>query len=430
MVSYPIVTDARTKPAPVVAQCLPSFSSVRNASSQTGLIRRTVNPAGIGITSSPVRLIPPCWRRFPSGRYNAITDVPGLKIGHVTVTREWPSKIRTGVTAIVPDTAALTAHWQGENGLPGRPGNLANTGFRAAGVTLNGNGELTGMGPLMTAGILNSPIILTNTYSVGMAHDGVFRWFARQYPGEWPGQLPVVGECWDGFYSVIEDPVLTSGDTMTAIDAARSGPVPQGRTGAGTGMRSFEMHAGIGSASRKVILDGQEYTIGVLVNANHSKLDDLNPLLRASLEQYWKQPASQVRQTDNADQASRPASSTPGSLPAAPPNSRQGSIITVIATDLPLDSKALRQIAERAGLGIGNTGSAMATTSGDFAVAFSTANPLPLGDNAPKIVPTASVHPDALSPILQATVEAVTEAQLNAITAAHANTTPKLPSKL
>jgi L-aminopeptidase/D-esterase-like protein len=422
---FPMMTDVYAKPSPLTAQVFPSFPEAQVSRSTVDFVRRTINSAGIGVISSPVRLLPACWRHFPTAQNNAITDVPGLKVGHVSVTREWPSRIRTGVTAIVPDAAALTTHWHGENGLPGQPGNLANTGFRAAGVTLNGNGELTGIGPLTTAGILNSPIILTNTYAVGLAHDGVFRWFAHRHPGEWPGQLPVVGECWDGFYSIIDDPVLTPGDTVAAIDAACSGPVLQGRTGAGTGMRSFELHAGIGSASRKVVLNGREYTIGVLVNANHSRLESLNPLLRAALEQHWKRPVQQVRQMDNADQAVRPTQSQ-----AAPPTSRQGSIITIIATDLPLDSKALHQLAERAGLGIGNTGSTMATTSGDFAVAFSTANPVPLGAEAPDLVPATSVHPDALSPILQATVEAVTEAQLNAITAAHTNLAPQVPSKL
>jgi D-aminopeptidase len=269
------------------------------------------------------------------------------------------------------------------------------------------------MGPLITSGILNSPIVLTNTYSVGVAHQGVFNYFSKHHPGEWSGQLPVVGECWDGFFSTIEDPVLLPQDTVAAIENARGGLVAQGRTGAGAGMRSFELHAGIGSASRKVEYNGREYTIGVLVNANHSKLNNLNPLLRQVLEQYWGRPLETIRSIDNADKADK-------AVRPPLPSPRQGSIMTVIATDLPLDSKALHQLAERAGLGISNTGSYMPTTSGDFAVAFSTANPVALGENAHTVLPDTSIHPDALSSALQATVEAVTEAQLNAITAAHA----------
>jgi D-aminopeptidase len=401
---------------PLMAAPINSYPPVRLYTTPTGIakspdrfvsqaipvgnqIRRTLLPSGDGVSFQPIRVISPFWQKFQSGAYNAITDVPGIKIGHLSVYGESPSKIRTGVTAIVPDAAWLTQN----------QGNLATTGFRAAGITLNGNGELTGMGPLTTAGILNSPIILTNTFSVGAAHQGVFEYYAKYHPGQWTGQLPVVGECWDGFYNTIENPVLTPKDTLAAIESAHGGPVPQGRVGAGTGMRAFEMHAGIGSASRKIRLNGHDYTIGVLVNANHSKLNDMNPLQRTALERLWGMPLEQMKILDNQDKAVRPPLPSP----------RQGSIMTVIATDLPLDSKALHQLAERAGLGIGNTGSTMATSSGDFAVAFSTNNPVPLGNDAPDVIQNTTVHPDALSPILQATVEAVTEAQLNAIVASH-----------
>ncbi|HEY9687220.1 MAG TPA: P1 family peptidase [Coleofasciculaceae cyanobacterium] len=376
-------------------------------------LRLLVIPAGsdpivMGVSTRPERLIPGHWQQFPTGAYNAITDVPGIQVGHLSLYRDRPNKIRTGVTAIVPDATLLT----------GGKGNLATTGFRASAVMLNGNGELTGMGPLQTAGILNSPIILTNTYAVGAAHQGVFEYFAQHYPGQWEGQLPVVGECWDGFFNTIEEPVQAAQDTVMAIESARSGVVPQGRVGAGTGMRSFELHAGIGSASRRVVVNNREYTIGVLVNANHSKLNTLNPLLKTALERSWSMPVERMRTADSADEAVRP--STTGTHP----ESRQGSAIVVIATDLPLDAQALRQVAQRAALGIGNTGSIMATTSGDFAIAFSTASPLPLGAQAPAVLSLSVIHPDALTPILQATVEAVTEAQLNAIVAAHATRVP------
>ena len=151
----------------------------------------------------------------------------------------------------------------------------------------------------------------------------------------------------------------------------------------------------------------------------------MSPLFRTALQQYWKTPLEAVKARDNQDKAIRPPLPTP----------RQGSIIIVIATDLPLDSQELRQLAERAGIGIADTGSSMSTTSGDFAVAFSTANPLHIGDAipgamngsmthsgiSPALTQENAVHPDDLSPIFRATVEAVTEAQLNAITAAHTN---------
>jgi D-aminopeptidase len=384
-----------------------------NPTATNDSLRLLVIPAGsepivMGVSTQPERLIPDYWRQFPTGAYNAITDVAGVQVGHLSLYRDRPSKIRTGVTAIVPDAALLT----------GGKGTLANTGFRASAVMLNGNGELTGMGPLQTAGLLNSPIILTNTYAVGAAHQGVFEYFAQHDPGQWEGQLPVVGECWDGFFNTIEEPVQAAQDTVMAIESAHSGPVPQGRVGAGTGMRSFELHAGIGSASRRVVINNREYTIGVLVNANHSRLNTLNPLLKTVLERSWGMPAERMKTADNADEAVRPSKT------GARPASRQGSAIVVIATDLPLDALSLRQLAQRAALGIGNTGSIMATTSGDFAIAFSTTNPVPLGNQAPTVLTLSAIHPDALTPILQATVEAVTEAQLNAIVAAHATRVP------
>lgn len=382
-----------------VAQILePPQGPEQSSEEDSSGIQRQINTFGSGATELPVRVIPSFWRTYPAGAHNAITDVPGLQVGHVTLTGESP-RIRTGITAIVPNVALLTSS----------QGNLANTGFWAAGAILNGNGELTGLGPLETSGVLNSPILLTNTYAVGVAHQGVFDYYRRDFPGQWPGLLPVVGECFDGFYNTIQVPVLKPGDAVAAIASARSGPVPQGRVGAGTGMRSFELHAGIGSASRVVTLNGRQYTIGVLVNANHSRLDRLNPLLKDALAQYFAKSLDQVKEEDDRDRASLHTSAT----------SRQGSIIVVIATDLPLNVKALHMLAERAGLGIANTGSVMATTSGDFAVAFSTANPVLLGDTAPTMVPNTTVHPDALTPVLQATVEAVTEAQINAIVAAH-----------
>jgi L-aminopeptidase/D-esterase-like protein len=287
---------------------------------------------------------------------------------------------------------------------------LANTALRASAVVLNGNGEMTGLAPIMSNGLLNSPIVLTNTYAVGAAHQGVFQYFAKHYPGQWTGELPVVGECWDGFFNTIRVPVLTPEDTVTALEVAQSGPVLQGRIGAGTGMRSFEMHGGIGSASRKIKIGEKEYTVGVLVNTNHSKLESMNPMLRTELEKLWGVPLTLIRERDQKDKAIQSAQAI---------SSRQGSIIVIIATDLPLDASELKLIAERAAIGIGNTGSHMATTSGDFALAFSTANPVLMGDNAPKFIQSTHLHPDALSPVFQAVIEAVTEAQLNALTASH-----------
>jgi D-aminopeptidase len=174
-------------------------------------------------------------------------------------------------------------------------------------------------------------------------------------------------------------------------------------------MRAFGLHAGIGSASRKITLEKNEYTIGVLVNTNHSQLNDLNPLLQDALESHWKKSLKQVQDLDHFDRAKQAESQ------------RQGSIIIIIATDLPLNQLALQKVAEHAALGIAQTGGIMTTTSGDFALAFSTANPVLMNEQATKVYRIDTVHPQALTPVFQATIEAVVEAQVNALVASHSN---------
>lgn len=348
------------------------------------------------------RVILPQWE-FQPGPWNNITDVSGVSVGHITIRRDIPSKIRTGVTAIVPHS-----------------GNLATTGLWASGQMLHGNGELTGLGPLNSSGILNSPIMLTNTFAVGAVHTGVFQYFLKHYPGStpgstsWSGQLPIVGECYDGFFNTIEDiTAITPADSVRAIEQAvsgpaQSGPIQQGSVGAGTGMRSFELHAGIGSASRRIQLDSQTYTLGVLVNMNHSRFQYLNPDIRAQLEAKLGTSLETVRQQDSQDQVKRETQ----------PLQRQGSIIVVIATDIPLMPHELEEVAKRAALGIGAMGSVMDTTSGDGVIAFSTAEKIPV-DEAPTQIRHSFIHPEKLTPVFRATVEAVTEAQINALLASH-----------
>lgn len=362
-----------------------------------------------GISNHPKPLALPQWQMDERGSNNAITDVPGVKVGHVTIRTDQPEHFRTGLTAIIPDMSTITA---------GR-GNIATWGLPAAIAVLNGNGELTGTGPIETAGILNSPIILTNTRSVGIAIEGVYQFFNTHYANErWPGELPVVGECWDGIYSTITMPAIQPKDVIEALEKASSGPVSQGRVGAGTGMRSFEMHAGIGSASRRLVIDGKAYTLGVLVNTNHSRLPDLNPQLAQLLEQRWGKPLSEVKISDDKDAQWR----SKVSAMSETQTKRQGSIITIIATDLPLAPHQLRMLAERSALGIGETGSFIATSSGDFTLAFSTANSFRVGSGAPSVLgDTQSFNSDNMNPIFKATVHAVLEAQLNALLASHSN---------
>lgn len=339
------------------------------------------------------RAVLPEWV-FQPGPLNLITDVPGVQVGHVTIRREGPRPLRTGVTAIVPHS-----------------GNLATQGLWASTAQLNGNGEETGRGPLEEDGVLNSPILLTNTTAVGVVHHGVFEFYEKHYPGQWHGQLPVVAECWDGFYSSINDlNAVASSDAVRAIENAQPGRFPQGRVGAGTGMRSYEVHAGIGSASRIVEIAGKAYTVGVLVNTNHSRLKYMNRAVKSVLELHLG-PLETLKQRDDQDRVV--------ASEVMNPSTRQGSIIVAIATDAPLMPLQLQRLARRAGLGIGAMGSTMDITSGDFAVAFSTAAMVPLQDGAPAVLPLSAIHPDQLSPLFRATVEAVTEAQMNAILASH-----------
>lgn len=384
--------------SPTVACGYPAVVNASYAANVVTQADQFIKRPSLGTSYHPAPLYLPQWQTFKSGVNNAITDVPGIKVGQLTYAQDVPARIRTGVTSIVPDAPWLT----------GGQGNLATTGFRASSVCLNGNGELTGANFINEFGVLNSPILLSNTRSVGALHDGVAGYFEKYFPGQWLCQLPVIGECYDGFFNNVDQNVIRPSAAEAVINQAKSGPVAQGRVGAGTGMRSFELHAGIGSASRKILLNGKEYTIGILVNANHSRLNDLNPVIRQQLEQRFG-PLDRLKAQDDLDYAH-----------PAPRNSpRQGSIQVVIATDIPLNNKELEELAKRAGLGIGNTGSAMATTSGDFATAFTTANPVPMGNQVPALLNSSELHPDEMTNLFKAAIEAVAEAQTNALVASH-----------
>jgi D-aminopeptidase len=344
----------------------------------------------------------PQWQFLP-GPYNAITDVAGVSVGHVSIKQDQPHTLRTGVTAIMPHA-----------------GNMANQALWAASSVLNGNGEMTGLATIDHTGLLNSPVVLTNTMAVGQAHQGVHQYYQQHYGDTWPGQLPVVTECWDGVFNTINDlKAVTPAHVINALEQAQTGPILQGRAGAGTGMRAFGCHAGVGTASRQVQIDDKTYTVGILVNANHSHLSAMAPHVKNALEQTLKKPLATLAAEDNRDAVFNHVHAATSDTAATP---RQGSIVVIIATDAPLLPAQLKQLANRAALGIGATGSTMDTTSGDFALAFSTAAKIPVGDaqTAQTVtLPSPIIHPDALSDLQRATVEAVTEAQMQAIIAAH-----------
>ena len=324
---------------------------------------------------------------LPTGPLNAITDVSGVRVGHVTLIRGegklhvGKGPVRTGVTAVVP---------HGDDIYLNR--------IYAAAEVLNGNGEMTGAEWINERGLLEVPIVLTNTLSVGEAYSGVVAYMLKQDPGRVP--LPVVAECYDGGLNDIAGRHVKEEHVVQAIESASSGPVPEGSVGAGTGMRAYGYKAGIGTASRSV---PEGYTVGVLVNANCGRRPEL---IVSGV------PVGQA-------------------FPEAPAPTRDGSIIILIATDAPLLPIQLRRLCRRASLGLARTGTVSRTSSGDLLLAFSTAQQIP--QNEATVDTIRSLRDAQLTPLFQATVEATEEAILNALCRAESmvgrdnNPMPALP---
>jgi D-aminopeptidase len=321
------------------------------------------------------------------GAYNAITDVPGVKVGHQTLIsgegtlKPGQGPVRTGVTVIIPRDDV----WHQK--------------VAAGSFVLNGTGEMTGLSWVAESGFLEYPIALTNTLNVPRVANGVMSWMIKQYPAigiEDDTLTPVVAECDDGRLNDIQGRHVSEQDVMAALDGATSGPVKEGTVGAGTGMVSYGFKGGIGTASRKLPENEGGYTVGVLVNANHGRRPELVVGGVPVGKQY------------EAPQAAAEALS---------PGQSEGSIIVVIATDAPLDGRQLTRLAKRAALGLARTGSTARHGSGDFMLAFSTANVIPHYPKEPTYTLThlADTH---LNPMITATVEATEEAILNALTMA------------
>ncbi len=320
--------------------------------------------------------------RFDPGPLNAITDVEGVRVGHVTLYRgEGPLRpgegpVRTGVTAILP-----------------HGGDLWREKVPAATWVLNGTGEMTGSIWIETQGALDVPILLTNTMNVGRVMDGVVAYMLKRYPDIGIGDdvvTPTVAECDDSWLNDARGLHVSIEDTVRAIESARGGPVEEGAVGAGTGMTAFDFKGGIGTASRVLPSRYGGYTVGVLVNANMGSRHELV---------VDGVPAG----AELADQA--------------PPAPQDGSIIIVIATDAPLDHLKLQRLASKASLGLARTGAMSNHGSGDIFLAFSTGNRIPhypkKREYSMRIV--ADAH---LSPIFSAAQEATEEAILNAMTTA------------
>lgn len=310
--------------------------------------------------------------RLPTGTHNAITDVSGVKVGHVTLNEG--DSIRTGVTAVIPSDDIWTARLFG------------------AAHTIHGNGEATGMARINQAGWIESPILLTNTLSVGAVHDGVVRYIVKRYPDN-NIVLPIVAECYDGGLNDISGLHVTAEHAIEAIENATDGPVAEGCVGGGTGMRCYGFKAGIGTSSRVLSEDRGGWTVGVLVNSNGGRRHQL-----------------------------RIDGVPVGSEIADPPRpTREGSFIIVVATDAPLTHRQLKQLAIRATHGLARTGTPSTDGSGEFVIAFSTANIFPSRTEA-GIFQIEMLTNGNLSSLFQAVIEATEEAIVNSMTMATTTT--------
>ncbi len=310
---------------------------------------------------------------LPTGTHNAITDVAGVKVGHVTLNEG--DSIRTGVTAILPSDDIWTARLFG------------------AAHTIHGNGEATGIARINQAGWIESPILLTNTLSVGAVHDGVVRYIVKRYPDN-NIVLPIVAECYDGGLNDISGLHVTAAHAIEAIENATDGPVIEGCVGGGTGMRCYGFKAGIGTASRVLSEERGGWTVGVLVNANGGRRHQLR--------------------IDGVP-VGREITGSP------PKPTRDGSFIIVIATDAPLTHRQLKQLAIRATHGLARTGTPSTDGSGEFVIAFSTANIFPSRTETGTFQVKMLVN-GRLSSLFQAAIEATEEAIVNSMTMATTTT--------
>lgn len=313
--------------------------------------------------------------RRPTGPHNAITDVLGVQVGHATLVRgEGRRAVRTGVTAVRP------------NG-----GDIFTSRVLGGAFVLNGAGEMSGMIQVQEWGLIETPILLTNTLSVGTVSAAVVQYMVDRYPGIGTDHdviIPLVGECDDSYLNDITGGAVGVEDVYAALDDCTAGPVDEGAVGGGTGMVAFGFKGGIGTSSRVLAPDEGAYTVGVLVMANFGDPADLR--------------------IDGL-----PIGPHIAHL-AAPPRKRYGSIIAVVATDAPLGNHALDRLCKRVALGIGRVGSYAAHGSGEIVLGFSTANTVPRHPAA-RTFTLELLAAYAMDPLYQAAIEATEEAILNAM---------------
>jgi D-aminopeptidase len=363
-------------------------SSTMGAQAQKGRARELKVP--IGGTAGPL---------------DAITDVPGVEVGHTTliagsgrvVTGKGP--IRTGVTVVHPRGKA--------NPDP----------VFAAWFTLNGNGEMTGTTWVQESGLLEGPVAITNTHSVGVVRDAIIQWELRQKAVLQPWWLPVVGETYDGSLNDINGFHVKPEHVFAALDGATSALPQEGAVGGGTGMVCHGFKGGIGTGSRKLTAEQGGYTVGVLVQCNYGLRRDLR-IAGVPIGEEIPDLTPCIASADPPAGAERPRC---GEAAKPRDEQEQGSIIVVVATDAPLLPHQLKRIATRVSLGIGRQGGFGGNSSGDIFIAFSTANPRAWHDDGPvtnlKMIPN-----ERISPLFQATAQATETAITNALLAAETMT--------
>ena len=311
-----------------------------------------------------------------TGPFNAITDIQGLKVGFTTLTDQ-SRNIRTGVTAILPrgDVSEPKPVWAGQ-------------------YSLNGNGEMTGTHWINDAGYFVGPVCITNTHSIGMVHHGATRWMIETYADyfrkEHAWAMPVVAETYDGVLNDINGQHVTSEHAIAALNSAATGPVAEGSVGGGNGMICYEFKGGTGTASRRVELGGETYTVGALVQANHGIRPWLNILGR---------PVGEMMPNDRILEQ------------------ETGSIIVILATDAPISALSLRQVAKRAAIGIGRGGSPGGNNSGDIFLALSVANEQRTPQMEAALTIRKELNMELIDPFYLAAVECVEESVVNAIVA-------------
>jgi len=313
----------------------------------------------------------------PTGPLNAITDVPGVKVGHSTVWWGGPEltpgngPARTGVTAILP-----------------HDGDLFNERLKAGVFAANGVGEAIGSTCIREWGLIETPIVLTNTQGMGVAYDAVARWMMARDPliGVEDTVIPVVGECDDGVLNDVRGMHVLSEHVVAALNGAVDGPVAEGSVGAGTGMICNDFKGGIGTSSRVVTASGVHYAVGVLAMTNYGDRRRLTidgvPVGREIAE-------------------------------LMPVGHREGSCIVVLATDAPLSARQCERLAKRCSLGLAVTGSYAADASGEIMLAFSTAHRLPRRSES--LLQSTMLADDNLYGLFEAAVDATAEAAVNSM---------------